>query len=104
LFSDPLAAFEYNGQQSIAVLRIANKYCMKGFEDKIVSRLQKAISNEEFLRLLEASQIMDSRELYVRAIRGLALSRKMITREEADIIGIQAFYDITACKCGQFKG
>lgn len=77
---------------------------MKGFEDKIVAQLQKATSKEEFLVLLAASQIMDSRELYARAIRGLADLPTILSKKEAESIGVRAFYDITARKCEQFDG
>jgi hypothetical protein len=77
---------------------------MKGFEDKIIAQLQQATTSEEdFLALLAASQIVDSRELYVRAIRGLADLPIIVSKKEAEIMGIEAFYDITACKCGQFS-
>jgi hypothetical protein len=77
---------------------------MKGFEDKIIAQLKKSTSEEGFLALLEASRIMDSPELYGRAIRGLAGLPGTLSKKEAESIGIKAFYDITACKCGLFSG
>jgi hypothetical protein len=103
-FSDPWNAFEYNAEQSIPVLHVAHKYCMEGLEGKIVSRLRQAGSQEEFLHLLAASHILASRELYGRAVRGLAVSSTLLPREEAVKIGIEAFYDVMACKQGQFSG
>jgi hypothetical protein len=72
---------------------------MKEFEDKMLTQLQAATSKEGFLALLTASQIMDSRELYARGVRGLAGLPTMLSEKEAENIGIKTFYDIAAHKC-----
>jgi hypothetical protein len=93
---DYLVACNYTGEQSLAVLRIAHKYCMKSFEERIISRLKDVKMGFPWIYLLLASRIVDSGELYEQAVVGLSSpSVAMLSLEEAMRVGFAVFYDVT---------
>ncbi|KIM29710.1 hypothetical protein M408DRAFT_328574 [Serendipita vermifera MAFF 305830] len=84
----------FTGKQSIEIIRITHKYCMQSAEDELISRLKEETGATKFLDLIVASRIVDSKELYDTALRGLTDSEYRLTLEEAKMIGIEASYAI----------
>ncbi|KIM29708.1 hypothetical protein M408DRAFT_328572 [Serendipita vermifera MAFF 305830] len=95
----------FTGKQSIQILRITHKYCMQSAEDELISRLKEETGTVGFLNLMVASRIVDSKELYDTALKGLIASEPKPTFEEANMIGMEAYHAImsqswTTRKCG----
>lgn len=93
-FRDPLAPFELTFQESNALLELAHKYGMDGFERAATERLLKASTEDEYIELLTASQLIASKEMYAQAIKGLAPSWRTLTLEQAQQIGVKALFDL----------
>jgi hypothetical protein len=80
----------------LAVLCVAHKYCMKAFEERIISRLKNVKMGFPRIYLLLASQIVGSEELCQQALVELSsASIATLSFEEAKRIGFSAFHDIT---------
>ncbi len=86
--------FTFTNDELLALLRVANKYCMESTEEEIVSHFQTPDDKEGFMKLFEASRIVGSKPLQDKAIQGLLPYKEGITLEEASRIGMEAFYKI----------
>jgi hypothetical protein len=82
----------HTGEESLLVLELACKYNMGTFKQTILSRLQKANGREDFVDLLVAARMVDSKLLCDMAVKGLINSRRGITFEEAGRIGLEEYY------------
>jgi hypothetical protein len=83
-----------SGKDMLAILPIAHKYCMDGFETAILERLSQAHSTETFVNLMVASQIVDSQSLYQQALQGLISCTPKPNLLQATRIGVEAHHAI----------
>lgn len=94
---EPLVPFEYTGQDMQAVLEIAHKYCMDGFEERILSKVQAATTTtQDYIDMLLASRVVESYSLYQKAIEGLVKTSPKPNVEQAKMIGVEAYFEIAS--------
>lgn len=85
-------AMSYNRQESIAILRIAHKYCMEIIEKETIKTLSIAQATSDLIDLMVASQIIGSEALYQQAMNGLSSSNLLPTLDQAKLIGLDALH------------
>lgn len=96
---EPLVAFEYSGKDLLSVLEIAHKYCMDGFEERILAKLNTANTTQEFVDMVLAARIVESYTLHQKAVEGLVRVAPKPNLEQARMIGIDTYHEI-ASRCG----
>ena len=91
----PLAKSEsYSSNQLISLLRIAHKYCMDTIEKDVIGTLKQNLTTAGYVEWIVASQIIDSKDLYDDALKGLIASGEIPDLEQARRIGTDALYAI----------
>jgi hypothetical protein len=98
----------FTGEDMLAVLCVAHKYCMESIETEILSHFENSRDKQGFMNLMIASQIVGSLPLRHRAIQGLTPYKLEITLEEAEQIGLEAVHSMMTslpkCTCGRTPG
>lgn len=84
----------YSSKQLMNLLLIAHKYCMDATEKAVIDLLKGIKTTAGYVDLVLASRVIDSRELFDEAIKGMLRERKKRTLEEAKLIGMDAVYTI----------
>ncbi|CAG7854807.1 SubName: Full=Uncharacterized protein {ECO:0000313/EMBL:CCA68695.1} [Serendipita indica DSM 11827] len=78
-----------------SILRVAHKYLMAAIEIEAMKGLQEACPPLDMVELMIVAQHVGSDELYNIALQSLAQRDQMLSFEEAEKIGFEAFYDVT---------
>jgi hypothetical protein len=82
-------------------LEIVHKYCMDILEERILLRILKASTTQEYVDMLLAAKITGSSELYEVALRGLIRVQPKPNWQQAQEIGLEAYFSVisgSACK------
>ena len=90
---------ELSHERLLTVLPIAHKYCMAKIEEAIIKNLKITV---DYVCLMVASQIVDSKPLYGEAVIGLRQAREKPNLEQAIRIGVRASFavmDECSSKC-----
>jgi hypothetical protein len=96
---------DYTGREFHRVLYLAHKYCMETLEKDIMLILEDRKTTDGYVDLIVASQIIDSRPTYERALRQLCRSIPMPTLEQAKLIGVEAIHTVMMFRasCNQVR-
>lgn len=83
------------------MLPVAHKYCMERIEGALVARLEE-LSTQKFrpegtvacVGLMVAAQLLDSKDLYEKALEGLRSCKWKPNLEQASLIGLPAYFAV----------
>lgn len=92
--SSTIRPVSWDGSQLLDLLRIAHKYCMDTIEKSTIDVLKKTVTIAGYVDLVVASRIVDSKELFDEAVKGLVRKKRKPTLKEARIIGTDVVYAI----------
>jgi hypothetical protein len=85
-------------------LEIMHKYAMDRLEASIVKRMMedsRITSAQEKVEMVLASRIVNSTELYEKAINQLANERERISLEQAKLLGLEAYFEAMSLRYEQ---
>ncbi|KAG8817801.1 hypothetical protein FRC18_000343 [Serendipita sp. 400] len=82
------------GEDLLAILPIAHKYCMEEIETWIIEQFKETSEYDGFVDLIVASRILDSDELYQEGLRRLLSTKSFPTLEQAERMGTKTTYSV----------
>jgi hypothetical protein len=85
------------------VLEITHKYAMDRLEENIIRRIMKdSQTGEEYVEMILASRIVDSTELYEKAIERLARDGQPgLSWEQAKLLGFETYFEAMSRRLDQ---
>jgi hypothetical protein len=93
---EPFLSFEFTGQDMLSVLEITNKYGMHELQKRILERLKKADTTQEFVDMISAAQMIQDPHLLQKGIEGLRHVSPRPNWEQVQAIGLRAYYELNS--------